>query len=236
MSRPYRIVARLKNNRLWSAACRAFSLDPTTASQSAIGRALGLDPSTIGHLLNMRKWPGKRGSDGSIEWTDRALDISAMVAEPPEWLFDPSLYGRQANRLSIEVSEQQVIGDGGIKAIEDRVTVAQCHTRAALSPRAKAITLGEEDPRISKGRVHQIRKQAVRKMHLDALYEKYGPDKLLFVTLPAKDDMVIMIKRYLVADVFALPFRQWHRVDKTSLSSAGRVRNTSRRRWERNYA
>ncbi len=101
----YRIVARIKNNRLWQSIREAF---PDVRTQTEAARRLGIGPTILGDLLNMRRFPyraikGNRGrhrlknerQEGhASEWSPIALRIAEFLGQPVDYLFDPVLYGR----------------------------------------------------------------------------------------------------------------------------------------------
>jgi RNA polymerase sigma factor (sigma-70 family) len=95
MPKAYRVVAKLKNNRLWCAIKREF---PDVRNQADAARALGETPSDLGGLLNMTRWPsGQRG------WWAIATRVATRLRETPEYLFDADLYGVKPETLDVEI-------------------------------------------------------------------------------------------------------------------------------------
>jgi RNA polymerase sigma factor (sigma-70 family) len=116
---PYRILARLKNNRLLSALTETW---PHIASQAGFAKQLGIGPSELGRFLNMSYWPGcvhqrqgiacRRASSGQCRdgWTRTAWRIVKRLKfnYPPEWLFDEHLYGQRVHPVSIPLTERAI--------------------------------------------------------------------------------------------------------------------------------
>ena len=98
MTRAYRIVAKIKNNRLWRSIEETF---PTLKSQSAMSKKLRISQICLGELLNMKYWPYNVKRQ---RWTPTALYLSKRLGESPEYLFDPELYGKPplVTQVSIE--------------------------------------------------------------------------------------------------------------------------------------
>ena len=94
--KPYRIVARIKNNRLWTAILLRF---PDVRSQADAARRLGIPPTSMASLLNMKYFPY-----GAHGWHRVAIAIAVAVRETEEYLFDPELYGRPISPMAFEVA------------------------------------------------------------------------------------------------------------------------------------
>lgn len=114
--RPYRITARISNNRLWSAIRQTF---PHITSQREAAEQLGTSPTTLCAILGLRYWPGCRrqkkcdGLNGCHDgWSATAWMIANIVCETPDYLFDASLYGRQANPIILELDKPFLIASG----------------------------------------------------------------------------------------------------------------------------
>ena len=99
--RPYRIVARIKNNRLWRAVCEIF---PNVMNQAEAAAALNLNYGYFTNLLNMKIFPMCYG-----RWTKTAEKIANSLGHTPEYLFDPELYGRKPiPRIEIEIGPTEL--------------------------------------------------------------------------------------------------------------------------------
>lgn len=116
MTKPYRVVARLKNNRLWQAILLRF---PEVVTQSDAARSLNITPQEFGQLLNMTTWPSKSRRDGSSEptWTKTACRIAATLHVTPDYLFDAELYGRRPQPLSLEVDPSAALSWEALHAL-----------------------------------------------------------------------------------------------------------------------
>lgn len=95
--KPYRVVAKIKNNRLWATVQRVF---PDVSNQSEAARAVGVTATEFGAILNMRRWPYDTVRD---KWAVIAVKIADALKETPEYLFDPALYGRRAKPIEMEL-------------------------------------------------------------------------------------------------------------------------------------
>lgn len=134
--KPYRVVARIKNNRLWRALAHAF---PQAKSAADFSRATGVDQSRLGELINIKAWPARIVKD-SVIWNPVAIRLSEMTGEDPWVLFDPSLYGQKAHVLTAEVSLADMATlpcDGGLLEAEARVELES--RMRALNPRERAV-------------------------------------------------------------------------------------------------
>src|SRR3990167_9310868 len=106
--KPYRVVARLKNNRLWQAIIEKW---PTVKTQSDAARELGMTPVLIGDLLNMTFWPAKRKKfeeTGAIEWSPVAEKLWLILGKDPTYLFSPKYYGVRPTALAIEFKPDEL--------------------------------------------------------------------------------------------------------------------------------
>ena len=90
--KPYRIIARIKNNRLWQAI---LVLYPDVKTQADASRVLDMTQQDLGQYINLKRWPG-RIVKGEIRWAKVAIKLSRALAYEPEYLFDPELYGVNA--------------------------------------------------------------------------------------------------------------------------------------------
>lgn len=100
--RPFRLVGRLKNNRLWTAIIEQF---PAVVTQTDAARALGISPTAIGNLLNCTTWPYSTSDRGRYQpgWTKLARRLERLLAVPAEHLFDPRIYGTELPRVDVEL-------------------------------------------------------------------------------------------------------------------------------------
>lgn len=99
--KPYRIVAKIKNNRLWRAILERF---PEVKTQTDAARFLEVDSNMLGRLLNMRVLPKRNG-----KWSAPAIRIATALRETEEYLFDPDLYGQTAQRqIELECDPRDV--------------------------------------------------------------------------------------------------------------------------------
>ena len=180
--RPYRVVVRVKNNRLWRAIKQAF---PLVLSQSDAAGEIGITGTSLGVLLNMKKSPiSKIGKD---RWTLQARRVAEAVGESPEYLFDPALYGAGPIRAEVEVQPRQ-LADVGLLALpsspdevigarEDQEVLDKALSK--LPPRERRVLTerfglddGWEKPiseisdglAVSTTRVRQIQARALRKL------------------------------------------------------------------------
>ena len=190
--KPYRVVATIKNNRLWSAITQAW---PEVRNQADAARRLEIDGSRLGLLLNMKLWPGcaycARGYDGAHScrngWRPLAHKVAEAVAETPEYLFDPVLYGRPARRIEIEMGLPALAQAGAIALppAPDEILEAEALQAAiagamsTLTPREAAVLdlrFGLSDGRerdleeigetfaVGRERIRQIEVKALRKL------------------------------------------------------------------------
>lgn len=109
-TKPYRIVAKVKNNRLWSALIAVY---PNCQNQSDAARVFKIHPTQFGVLINMKTWPA-RIEDGEIIWSPLAKRIAAHLGVEPDFIFDPKFYGRNIGvprMIELEV---------GVKELEHR--------------------------------------------------------------------------------------------------------------------
>ena len=84
--KPYRILAKIKNNRLWTAIREMFP----GANQRHAAERLGVGESLLGCYLNMKHFP----HNGRC-WSKAGLRIADLLGHPVEYLFDHTLYGRK---------------------------------------------------------------------------------------------------------------------------------------------
>lgn len=112
--KPYRLVVRIKNNRVWESILTRW---PEVRSQSDAARRLKVTPSEIGQLLNMAVWPY---SEKQGAWRLSARRVARRLQLPVEWLFDPELYGRPmlATRVELAVDPLDLRALGALPAPE----------------------------------------------------------------------------------------------------------------------
>jgi hypothetical protein len=99
--RPYRLIVRIKNNRLWRAILKKW---PDVTSQLDAATRLGVRQTVLGDLLNIKRFPGRVQPDG-VYWGDLAFQISSALDCEPEHLFDPNLYGRRSKTQVLEIAD-----------------------------------------------------------------------------------------------------------------------------------
>jgi RNA polymerase sigma factor (sigma-70 family) len=121
MRKPYRIKAKIQNNRLWLGILARF---PWVRTQADAARALGMEPTTLGVFLNMRVWPYAAVRK---RWRPSALKICDALFADPEEIFDPALYGRKANPLELEVSVPELRASGLLQLPPAPDEVVQLH-------------------------------------------------------------------------------------------------------------
>jgi RNA polymerase sigma factor (sigma-70 family) len=105
---PYRLVGRLKNNRLWTAILERW---PDVGNQAEAARRLGIPASIMGNLLNCKTWPhyefkpGRwgKGARQKLTWTPLARHIEAELFHSADYLFDPALYGKTLPTVDVEL-------------------------------------------------------------------------------------------------------------------------------------
>jgi RNA polymerase sigma factor (sigma-70 family) len=91
----YRVIAKIKNNRLWDAICRRW---PDCQNQNDAARRLRISPQDLGRLLNMQAWPYSTQRNA---WTPRGEKIARALRETCDYLFDRELYGRPATPVEL---------------------------------------------------------------------------------------------------------------------------------------
>lgn len=184
LDKPYRLLVKIKNNRLWSAIVRQF---PEVRTQSDAARAMNIHVTTLGLILNMKVWPYSMQHG----WSPVAKRIAMLLRETEDYLFDSSLYGKAPIKGEI------ILELGVDKLIEERLTLlnppktpeeeaeasglrdALRKSLAMLMPREEQVitmlfglrdgremTLEEVGQRfaVGKERIHQIKIKALRKL------------------------------------------------------------------------
>jgi len=89
--KPYRIVAKIKNNRLWTAIQEMFP----GANQRHAAEKLGVGESLLGTYLSMKVCPYKYAFRINGYWTKASQRVADHLGHPVEYLFDPVLYGKK---------------------------------------------------------------------------------------------------------------------------------------------
>jgi len=178
----YRLIARIKNNRLWAAIQARW---PGVKSQNEAARCLGVGASYLGLLLNMRVWPYNRHAE---EWSPVAIRIAKRLRETPEHLFEGALYGIRPQVIDLAVDRPALEAAGLIALPEstqpDEVAMVE-ERRAALEAALDTLTPREahvlrarfgfdgaertlenigNEMDVSPERVRQIEKKALRKL------------------------------------------------------------------------
>lgn len=182
MTKAYRIVAKLKNNRLWAAILRQW---PGVKTQIEAAHRLGIAPNDLGRLLNMTVWPYSERRGG--RWWPIADRVARRLRETPEYLFDRGFYGRMPAPLAVEFDRPALEASGLLSlppAPDDVATAAALRETVrealtALKPREAEILrrrfgLADGDVEtldaigadfgVGKDRINQIEKQALRKL------------------------------------------------------------------------
>ena len=90
--KPYKLVVRIKNNRLWRAVLELY---PEVETQLQAADVCGVTGSRFDALLNMKHWPGRIVREG-IRWTVSATQVAKTLGHEPSYLFDPAYYGIKA--------------------------------------------------------------------------------------------------------------------------------------------
>ena len=106
--KPYRVILKLKNNRLWRALIEKW---PEIKTQSDAARMTGVAPGIIGGLLNMKFWPAKKKKfeeTGAIEWWPLAEKLWLILGKDPEYLFAPRYYGIKPQLLELEFKPDEL--------------------------------------------------------------------------------------------------------------------------------
>jgi RNA polymerase sigma factor (sigma-70 family) len=191
----YRILARLKNNRLWDALRTTW---PDVVTQSDAARRLGCAPGDIGDLLNMSRWPYRQRPENLAGWTPLATKIAEAVQETEDYLFDPVLYGRPPRRVELEIDHRQLL-DAGVLALPEppdeafeRTELQDYVARAlqTLTPREQDVLqrrcgFGGAEPQTLReiadaydrtpGRIRDIEAKALRKLRHPARSKRLRP-------------------------------------------------------------
>lgn len=182
--KPYRIVARLKNNRLWQAIVEKW---PDVQTQSEAARRLKISVQRIGHLLNMSYWPAEKRhfeETGEIVWTSLAEKIWFKLEKDPDYLFDPKYYRIKPLALALEFKPKELEESGFLSLegpdVSDLGLLRHdlIKTLATLTPRQEQVLrarfgVGEQEKSMEeigeklhmvKQRVGQIEAKALRKL------------------------------------------------------------------------
>jgi len=180
--KPYKIVARIKNNRLWQAI---LALYPEVKNQSHAATILKTTPSVFGLLLNMKWWPARLIHD-EIRWAPIAERISKALAYEPEYLFDPIYYGVKTVEapklveLEVGMAEIDKLTYLGLPPpVEDVIDAMDLHTHVekaleTLTPREEQVVRDRQNGEtyeeigermcVVRERVRQIEAKAIRKL------------------------------------------------------------------------
>jgi len=185
MDKAYRLLVKIKNNRLWSAIVR---IHPDVQTQMDACRVLDITPTTLGPLLNMTRWPhnSKTGT-----WSRTAEDIARKLKDTPEFLFDGRLYGKRPikREIAIEIGDEKWIeahsafleiqGPPEEALMEKEIKLALKKVLATLTPKEEIIlsyrfglndgnerTLDEVAEKFSRTKetIRQIEAKALRKL------------------------------------------------------------------------
>lgn len=145
--KPYKLVVRIKNNRLWRAV---LELHPWVKTQHQAADAVGVALPTFGLLLNMKHWPGRVVKDETC-WSKSAAQVSKALGYEPSYLFDPVYYGAKAVQapkfIQFEVAINEVEQIGLLELPPPAEEVAEklhlesnlLRTMASLTPREEGV-------------------------------------------------------------------------------------------------
>jgi RNA polymerase sigma factor (sigma-70 family) len=107
---PYRVKARIQNNRLWRAIERAL---PGVRTQADAARQLGVSPQALCSWLTMRCWPRNRRGG----WAPMAQHVADALTETPEYLFEAALYSKQPRPELVLEMGPKALADLGLLAL-----------------------------------------------------------------------------------------------------------------------
>lgn len=182
MTESYRLVGRLKNNRLWSAIVDQW---PDVTTQGAAAEKFSMTKSQFGKILNMQEWPWSRRHHA---WRVIARRMADRLGLSADYLFDADLYGVAPAKVEVEFSHtnmaqlQAAEEDGEMKLLGPVLNGEQ---KKAIRRALYTLTLREERvirerfgigrPQltqkevanglvVSTSRVHQIEGVAIRKL------------------------------------------------------------------------
>jgi len=190
-ARPYRLVGRLKNNRLWSAIMDTF---PAVKTQTDAAKSLGTRGSILGALLNGKVFPYRGGKRGrAAGWWPLALKIERALGRSAEYLFDRDLYGVPLPQVSVELvfdpkalsAAYQILSlpphqEDGICSEEQRAAIVEA--LATLAPReANVLKMrfglsGHSEHTLDEvGRFYGVTRTRVRQIECRALHKLRHP-------------------------------------------------------------
>lgn len=180
LGRPFRVVAKLKNNRLIRAREQLGHMTTVAAA-----RAIGVDNHLLGTYEAMTRspWNKKRGG-----WNESALRIAHAYAYHPEELWPDVIQSVRATSATLELAEpvMAVAADFDAKELTEQTRKAL----ATLTPREEKVlrkrfgigersdqTLEEvaEDFDVHRERIRQIEGKALRKLRHPALSKALKP-------------------------------------------------------------
>ena len=178
--KPYRIVAKIKNNRLWTAIQEMFP----GANQRHAAEKLGVGESLLGCYLNMTIFPYKYHQR---YWSKSSRRIAGQLGHPVDYLFDPTLYGRKPlpqveleidprdlpalNLIALPPAPDEVLDHALLRAkIQEVLLNFTERERTVLSDRfglnGEVRSLEEIacDQNVTRERIRQIENKALRKL------------------------------------------------------------------------
>jgi RNA polymerase sigma factor (sigma-70 family) len=104
--KPYRVLAKVKNNRLWTAIREMF---PGVESQSDAARLLSIAATELGALLNMKRVPGHWRQSGEFVWRATECRIADRLGHPVTYLFDLRFYaGQIPHQFAVDVGPKEL--------------------------------------------------------------------------------------------------------------------------------
>lgn len=189
--RDYRVVARLKNNRLWGQILLIF---PHVKNQADAARALEVSETDIGKLLNMTIWPYIHHRQ---TWNSLAVSVATKLKETPDYLFDGRLYGQKPAALVLELDRPALESAGLLQlperpdeTLEAREDYLAVHTEIERLPPGMRAVVNEyfgldtgagrstykmaQDQGLSNAAVSQRLKRALRRLQARAHTDSWG--------------------------------------------------------------
>jgi RNA polymerase sigma factor (sigma-70 family) len=185
MMKAYRIVAKIKNNRLHEAIAERFP----GMRVNRVAALVGVQESLLYSYINMREWPWNKRRG---EWTANALRLASALEREPEYLFDPALYGRppfpvvevtcdgpelldvlhMSRRL--ELPDEAVRAKEALAALGAAIDDLKPREREVLARRF-GLESGEEESLRAVGRAMNVQPERIRQIEAKALSKLRHP-------------------------------------------------------------
>lgn len=102
----YQVTARIRNNRLLAGLEAQFGKGVTIHEAA---RRLGVSPDAVWRLLAMKWWPWNAYRQA---WAASAVQIARGLHLAEDYLFDPELYGRPAQTITLEMDRPALEATG----------------------------------------------------------------------------------------------------------------------------